>query len=66
MTRRIDNDDKGKLDDIAISDVSMFRMERMDKGAWWIAVYYEDGSRDVFWLRSKSKIEGNLTYEAGR
>lgn len=59
MTRRIDIDSNGELDDVAISDVSMFRLERMDKGVWWMCVYYEGGGRDTFWLRSKKKISAN-------
>jgi hypothetical protein len=58
-TRRIDLDDAGRLDDVAISDVSMFRLERMDTGTWWVAVYYEDGGRDTFCLHSKKKIDAH-------
>jgi hypothetical protein len=29
---RIDTDDDGELDDVAVSDVSLFHMERMDDG----------------------------------
>lgn len=49
-------DDKGDADDVVISDVTMFRLERMDKGAWWGAAYRGD-QRFSFWLSSKSKIE---------
>jgi hypothetical protein len=57
---RIDNDDKGELDDIAVSHVSMFRMEQMDDGCWWIRLYRDQKGKDdlVFWLNSKSKITG--------
>ena len=63
MARRIDMDDKGELDDVAIDNVSLFRLERMDKCEWWAAVYYEDGGRDTFWLSSKGRISGRHTDE---
>ncbi len=59
MTVRIDSDKKGDLDDIAIDDVTMFRMEWMDSGSVWICAYTEenpDGHR--FWLNSPRKITG--------
>ena len=66
FVRRIDHNDEG-LDDVAISDVKMFRLERMDNGAFWLCCYYEDGGRDVFWLttkkRGKTKITGTHTDE---
>jgi hypothetical protein len=34
-------DEKGKVDDVAIH-CDLFRMERMDKGYWWCAVYRGD------------------------
>lgn len=63
--RRIDYDTRGGLDDIAIDGVSMFRMERMDSGAWWVAVYYEDGGRDSFWLNSSRAIKAHHEDERG-
>ena len=59
MTVRIDNDVKGNLDDIAISDVTLFRMEWMDKDIVWVCAYTKDnpdGHR--FWLRSGKPIKG--------
>lgn len=55
---RIDYDEQGDLDDIVIRNVSMFRMERMDGGCFWIRCYC-DGKPDViFWLNSEAKITG--------
>ena len=48
-------DKMGEPDDIVIDDVTCFRMERMDKGAVWIAAYRGD-DRVAFWLSSKTKI----------
>lgn len=53
-------DDRGKPDDIVVDDVSCFRLERMDKGRWWLACYRGD-QRICFSLSSKSKIECVVT-----
>ena len=53
---RIDYDDRGNLDDVALGGVEMFRLEYMDARTIWIAVIRKDGTEDVFWLRSKRKI----------
>ena len=45
--RRIDIDEDGG-DDIAISNVKMFRLERMNDDYIWLCCYYENGGRDVF------------------
>ncbi|TXH57911.1 MAG: hypothetical protein E6Q97_03495 [Desulfurellales bacterium] len=47
---RIDYDNDGKLDDVVICGVSMFRMEAMGDGRWWIKLYREGGKDEVFWL----------------
>lgn len=53
---RIDISSLG-VDDVVLSDVAMFRLERMDTGAFWIKCY-RDGKSDVaFWLRSTRKID---------
>lgn len=59
---RIDNDDKGELDDIAVSHVSMFRMEWMSDDCVWIRLYRDQKGKDdlVFWLNSKKKIIGKV------
>ena len=58
---RIDFDESTGLDDIAIADVTMFRMQWVRKGLVWVCAYTverPDGYR--FWLRSKRKIKGNF------
>lgn len=57
-------DDKGDADDVVISDVTMFRLERMGKGSWWGAAY-RGNQRFSFWLSSKSKIEIHYEDELG-
>lgn len=55
-------DKEGKLDDVFIKDVRLFRMERMDENAWWIHCYLE-GEEDWgadFWLKSPEKIEAEV------
>lgn len=47
---RLDND--GKVDDVAITG-SLFRMERMDDGIWWVCIMRGDGSRTCFNLATK-------------
>lgn len=36
-------DDDGDLDDVTVSGVKTFRMERMDHNYWWLCLYTEDG-----------------------
>lgn len=55
-------DRRGEADDIAVSDVRMFRMERMDSGRWWIAVHRGDDTL-MFWLNSSRRIA--VSYEDG-
>lgn len=55
---RIDYDSNGNLDDIAVSTVSMFRMEWMNDGCVWIRLYREGKNDLVFWLNSDTKIVG--------
>ena len=59
MPDRIDYDATGDLDDILIESVSMFRMERMDDGCFWIRCYCEGKPDAVFWLNSERKIVGS-------
>ena len=49
---RIDMDDDGELDDVAIA-ATRFRLERMSLGAWWLSVTRPDGSRFVVNLGTK-------------
>ncbi len=55
---RIDYDHKGDLDDVAISDVTMFRLEYMDNNRIWIRCYLEDREDVIINLSSNSKING--------
>lgn len=41
-------DEHGEPDDFVITDVTLFRMERMDDGYWWLAVYRGDERVSVF------------------
>lgn len=60
---RIDYDKRSDLDDIVVNDVTVFRMERMDSGVFWLRCY-RDGKPDVvFWLRSARKISGRHEFE---
>lgn len=43
-------DSNGDLDDIALSDVTLFRMERMSTNTFWLRVYRKNGRDVVFWL----------------
>lgn len=63
-THRIDNDENGDLDDIAIDGVSAFRMEKMNNGTWWVRVYCEDGRDEVFWLNAVGKGKMHASHHA--
>ena len=41
------------LDDVAISDVTLFRLERMSDDAFWIRLECADGRAVVIWLTGK-------------
>ncbi len=58
MTERIDYDGSGNLDDVAISDVELFRLEYMDAKTVWIRLYRKDEKDIVFWLGARGKITG--------
>jgi len=48
-----------EIDDVALTGVSMFRLERMSDNTIWIRVYRESGDV-VFWLGAKGgKIVGH-------
>lgn len=54
---RIDCNDDGSLDDVAISiGGGMFRLEQMDKGVWWMALYMPDGRTHTFHFNAKRRI----------
>ena len=63
MADRIDYDANGDLDDIVVNDVSMFRMERMDDGAFWLRCYRTGKPDVVFRLNSATKIVGQHELE---
>ncbi len=61
LTKRISYVE-GHVDDVAISG-DLFRMERMDKGAWWVAIYRGD-ERTMFslvWDRKRREIVAIVT-----
>lgn len=63
QVERIDYTDDGTLDDVTVSNVSMFRLEKMSGTGWWIRVY-RDGLDDlVFWLNSSSEITIHIERE---
>jgi hypothetical protein len=47
-------DDAGLVDDVVIENVTMFRLERMDKNAWWMACYFGD-DRICLWAHYSRK-----------
>ncbi len=60
---RIDYED-GDLDDIVLKDVTMFRMERMDDGHFWIRCYRDNEPDVVFNLTAEgNKITGRHEYD---
>jgi hypothetical protein len=58
MTDRIDYDETGNLDDVAVSDVELFRLEYMDDNSVWIRLYRHDKPDIVIWLGAAGKITG--------
>lgn len=57
-------DTRGAVDDVVIADCTLFRMERMDTGSWWICVTTADGTPVTFDLYSPRAIKANWR-EAG-
>lgn len=48
-------DSDGLLDDVVVENVSMFRMERMDDGIWWLCCYLADSDERIAWsIHSRS------------
>ena len=56
---RIDYDAAGNLDDVAIENVRMFRLEYMDDNRIWIRLYRDNKSDLVFYLEAAGKIAGS-------
>lgn len=44
---RPESDTDDQLDDVVVRDVSMFRMERMDKNRWWLCCYLEGSDERI-------------------
>ena len=55
---RIDYDDNGNLDDVAIENVRMFRLEYMEDNRIWIRLYRDNKPDLVFNLEAAGKIAG--------
>ena len=62
---RVDIDDHG-VDDVAIHNVSLFRLERMSATGFWIRCYKPDGNDIVFWVNSASKITVGFEYDPSK
>jgi hypothetical protein len=55
----------GDLEDVAVSDIDLFRMERMADGIVWITLYRSGDKDIVFRLYAvENKIIGELTHAA--
>lgn len=55
---RIDLDEAGNLDDVAVSDVAMFRLEFMSETGVWIRLYRSGRPDLVISLQADSAIRG--------
>lgn len=51
-------DAAGNIDDIVVDQPTMFRMEYMDNGQWWLKVYTLKGD-----LVIRCKVEGWPSFE---
>jgi hypothetical protein len=60
---RIDLDGKGHLDDVAIKDVDMFRLEYMSRKGIWIRLYRHGKTDIVIHLNSNSGISAIVELE---
>ena len=64
MTEKILYDDTGNLDDVALSDVSMFRLEYMDEGTVWRRLDRDNAKDVVIWLCARTgKITGKHDFD---
>ena len=61
MNVRIDRDERGKLDDVAITGKGTFVMEWTGDGAVFVGFYAMNGRAFRFWLRSDMPIECVMT-----
>jgi hypothetical protein len=61
MAVRIDLNEEG-VDDVAIDDVQLFRLERMGDGSFWIRCYGKDKDY-VFWINADPQGDIIVTHE---
>lgn len=61
---RIDYSD-GRIDDVVVHNVEMFRLEFMDDNQVWMRCYRKDGTDIVFRLSSSTPITGHHEMEDG-
>lgn len=60
---RIDCDENGNLDDVALSDVTSFRLEYMDDNHVWMRIERADHPAVVINLSARGKIKGIYCYD---
>lgn len=48
-------DDKGQLDDVVVPNVTMFRLERMDRADWWMRCYMPNHEDLVFRITTSGR-----------
>ena len=58
LTVELRPDDKGELDDVVIRTPTLVRIERMDRGHWWMRVDVAGEESVVFNFHSKGTIRG--------
>lgn len=61
--RILRHDGAGQVDDVAIGPVDLVRIERMDRGQWWLRLYMPDGEDYVFSFTSVADIEASVEVE---
>lgn len=53
-------DDDGRLDDIVVNNVSLFRMERMNVNQWWIGLYSVEAPGEAVHIDIEITSEGMI------
>lgn len=56
VRERIDLDDKGNVDDLAIHGVALVRLEAMDHNSFWMALTMPNGDDHVIWFNARGKV----------
>ena len=51
-------DDNGAVDDVVIDNVTLFRMERMDKNLWWLACHFGENHDRICFMARHTKKDG--------